>query len=89
LHDSVRCLDKIVRNLKIVVPPQQIRLAVEVNVKDKFKRMLDKTFQHNTFVRKAMAGDWKNYFTEEHRQIFKEIAGDILVKLEYEKDLNW
>jgi hypothetical protein len=41
------------------------------------------------FYRKGIAGDWKNHFGDEEKQIFKEIAGDMLVQLGYEKDLSW
>lgn len=39
--------------------------------------------------RKGIAGDWRNVFTAEDRRIFKESAGDLLVKLGYEKDDDW
>lgn len=39
--------------------------------------------------RKGVAGDWKNVFTERDKQIFKEHAGDSLVKLGYESDNDW
>lgn len=39
--------------------------------------------------RKGIAGDWRNVFTEEDKRIFKEQAGDLLVKLGYEKDHDW
>lgn len=39
--------------------------------------------------RKGVAGDWKEAFTEEDKRVFKEIAGDLLVKLGYEEDDNW
>ena len=42
-----------------------------------------------SFLRKGVAGDWKNVFTEQDRQIFKEAAGDLLVELDYEKDYDW
>jgi hypothetical protein len=40
-------------------------------------------------VRKGVAGDWKGVFTERDREIFKEVAGEMLVELGYEKDLSW
>lgn len=40
-------------------------------------------------ARKSIASDWRNVFTERDRQIFKEEAGDLLIKLGYEKDDNW
>lgn len=42
-----------------------------------------------SFLRKGVAGDWKNVFTKRDRQIFKEEAGDLLVRLGYEEDLEW
>ena len=39
--------------------------------------------------RKGTIGDWRNHFTEEHKRVFKEIAGDLLVELGYERDTNW
>ncbi len=39
--------------------------------------------------RKGVAGDWKNVFTERDKEIFKEHAGDSLVKLGYESDNDW
>ena len=32
---------------------------------------------------------WKRYFTDEHKKVFKDIAGDLLIELGYEKDYNW
>ena len=39
--------------------------------------------------RKGIAGDWKNVFTERDKFIFKEVAGDLLIELGYEKDKTW
>ena len=39
--------------------------------------------------RKGIVGDWKNYLKESHKSRFKEVAGDKLVELEYETDLDW
>ncbi len=42
-----------------------------------------------SFVRKGVAGDWKNYFTPELESLFKEKAGELLVNLKYEDDHSW
>ena len=34
-------------------------------------------------------GGWKEFFTEEHKRLFKEVAGDLLVKLAYEENNSW
>ncbi len=39
--------------------------------------------------RSGKTGEWKKYFTAEHKKIFKDAAGELLVKLGYEKDDNW
>ena len=35
------------------------------------------------------SGKWKNFFNNEHKDLFKKYAGDLLVNLGYENDLNW
>ncbi len=39
--------------------------------------------------RAGKTGGWREFFTEEHKQLFKEVAGDLLVRLEYEKNNDW
>ena len=39
--------------------------------------------------RSGKTGEWKKYFKDEHKQLFKDIAGDLLIQLGYEKDKNW
>jgi hypothetical protein len=41
------------------------------------------------FYRKGIAGDWKNHFSDEDKRSFKKLAGDMLIRLGYEKDLDW
>lgn len=39
--------------------------------------------------RKGKVGSWREEFTSEHKAAFKEIAGQFLVELGYEKNLDW
>jgi sulfotransferase 6B1 len=39
--------------------------------------------------RSGKTGGWVHHFTEEHKSLFKEVAGDLLVRLGYEKDNDW
>lgn len=39
--------------------------------------------------RVGKTGGWKEYFTEEHKALFKDVAGDLLVRLGYEADNDW
>lgn len=43
----------------------------------------------SSFARKGISGDWRNHFTAEHKARFKELAGDLLIDLGYERDHNW
>lgn len=39
--------------------------------------------------RSGKTGGWREHFTEDHKSLFKDIAGDLLVNLGYEKDNDW
>ena len=39
--------------------------------------------------RSGKTGGWKEHFTEGHRELFKDVAGDLLVRLGYEKNNDW
>ena len=39
--------------------------------------------------RSGKTGGWRKYFTVEHKKLFKDVAGDLLVKLSYEKNNDW
>jgi len=39
--------------------------------------------------RSGKTGGWTNHFTDEHKKLFKDISGDLLVKLGYEENNNW
>jgi hypothetical protein len=43
----------------------------------------------SSFLPKGQAGNWTRLFTARDKALFKEIAGDVLVKWGYEKDKNW
>lgn len=56
--------------------------AVEI-LKDQIDPQRSPTF------RTGKTGGWKEAFSPENKQIFKEIAGGLLITLGYEKDYNW
>jgi hypothetical protein len=39
--------------------------------------------------RSGKTGAWREHFMEEHKKLFKSVAGDLLIRLGYEKDNNW
>lgn len=44
---------------------------------------------NNTFVRKGIVGDWKNWFTRESKILFARYAGEALNRLGYENNYDW
>ncbi len=58
---------------------EQIIDALETNIDPK---------RSPTF-RSGKTGEWKKYFKPEHKKIFKDVAGELLVQLAYEKDDDW
>lgn len=69
--------------------------ALESPIKEEMASNPDETWQAKrnesiaSFLPKGHAGNWRNMFTEKDKQLFKEIAGEMLVKWGYEKDFNW
>ena len=43
----------------------------------------------SNFLRKGIAGDWKNYFNEEAKDVFKKYGGSMLIQLGYEENNEW
>jgi hypothetical protein len=39
--------------------------------------------------RAGKTGGWRVYFTDEHKKLFKDVAGELLVELGYEKSNDW
>jgi len=39
--------------------------------------------------RKGIPGDWKNYFTDQQKDLYRDLSGKLLITCGYEKDNNW
>jgi len=39
--------------------------------------------------RSGKTGGWRQLFTDDHRNLFKDVAGDLLIRLGYEKSNDW
>jgi len=66
-----------------------VQRCVESNRFENLARRQVGTEDSASFFRKGVAGDWRSVFTERDKAIYKEIAGDVLIELGYEKDNNW
>jgi hypothetical protein len=83
IHDRAgtlnRLLDHFLARVPLTTPRETILAALEAAINPK---------KSPTF-RSGKTGEWKKHFKDEHKTLFKEIAGDLLIQLGYEKDRNW
>lgn len=69
--------------------------ALEKTIKAEMESNPDEEWQAKrnegiaSFLPKGQAGNWQRLFTEKDKSVFKEVAGELLIKWNYEKDSNW
>ncbi len=86
--DPVSELKKILRFIGADIDEDLVEKTVAL-MSFKNQQKLEKDKQGGKFYRKGIIGDWKNHFDENHKETFRSIAGDTLMALGYEKDMNW
>jgi len=73
-----------------IVELRKIANALHLDVTDKqLLEAFDASFGKGIIFTKGKAGTWKEYFSQENKNNFKQHLGDILIELGYEKDYNW
>ena len=83
IHDRDRTLNNIIDHFLARVPLQADREPLLESLETSINPSKSPTF------RSGKTGEWKKHFTDEHKKIFKDVAGDLLIRLGYEKDNNW
>jgi sulfotransferase family protein len=83
INDRASTLTRITKHLLTRAPLPSTRQLILDSLESSINPAKSPTF------RSGKTGEWKKHFTEEHKKIFKEVAGDLLVRLGYEKDNNW
>jgi hypothetical protein len=68
-----------VRGFDLTVPPEQAIETLKAGIKP----------QKSGTFRKGQTGNWREHFTEVNKARFKEVTGDLLVRLGYEEDGDW
>ncbi len=68
---------------------RSVRRCVSAASFEKLARGRKRGQEAASFFRKGIAGDWKNVFTEQDKQYFKAVAGDLLIELGYEENNDW
>lgn len=56
---------------------------------ERLDEIIQNLFGGTATFREGKIGSWKQHFTEEHKRQFKAVAGQLLIDLGYEKDMNW
>jgi len=90
LTDTINVLGQAIHKV-CNVQPDENRLR-EISEKYSFKNQSGRNpgdENELSFLRKGIAGDWKNYFSKEAGQVFNKFAGNELIKLGYEIDDSW
>jgi sulfotransferase 6B1 len=83
INDRAPALARIMEHFLARVPiraPRQLIL-------DSLETSIDP--QRSPTFRSGKTGEWKKYFTKEHTKIFKDVAGDLLIRLGYESANDW
>jgi len=83
IHDRVGTLNHIIDHFLVRVPLKADRSKLLESLETSINPSKSPTF------RSGKTGEWKKYFTDEHKKIFNDIAGDLLIKLGYERDNDW
>ncbi len=72
-------LDHFLDRVPLPTPREAMLLSLESSINP----------QRSPTFRSGKTGEWKKYFTEDHKRLFKDMAGDLLVGLGYEEDKDW
>ena len=68
----------------------RIANAIHVKItKQIWEKIGEELFGDSKTFRKGIIGEWKEYFTEEHKTAFKKSMGTLLIQMGYESDNNW
>jgi len=62
---------------------------LNIHSETKIKECINNLFAGTYTFREGKIGSWKKYFSNENKEQFKKIAGNVLISLGYEKDNNW
>ena len=83
IHDRAatltRIMDHLLSRASLPTSRQLILDSLETSINPK---------KSPTF-RSGKTGEWKKYFTDEPKELFKKVGGDLLIKLGYEKNSEW
>lgn len=83
IQDRPGTLNRILDHLLVRAPLPVSRQLILDSLESSINPKRSPTF------RSGKTGEWKKHFTPEHKKVFKDVAGDLLIRLGYEKNDYW
>lgn len=83
INDRPAALARILEHLLVRAPLPASRQLILDNLEASINPSRSPTF------RSGKTGEWKQHFNEENKKLFKEVAGELLIRLGYEKTNDW
>ncbi len=83
VNDRAATLNRIIDHFLTRVPLTTPRNVILDSLESSINPGKSPTF------RSGRTGEWKKFFMPEHKKIFKDVAGELLIKLGYEKNNDW
>lgn len=80
---------RLIKYCEIDVPQDRLDAIVGHNVFERVTGRPRGEEDVKSHLRRGIAGDWRNHFTDKIKDRFKRRYGHVLIKTGYEKDLNW
>lgn len=74
-----RIVDHFLNRVPLPIPRARIRDALESSINP----------SRSPTFRSGRTGEWRKYFKDEHKRLFKDVAGELLIRLGYEKSNDW
>ncbi len=76
-EDQLEEIKKIASHIGVALSPERI------------EEIADNLFGNTDTFEKGQIGNWREWFSEEQKKMFKKKSGNLLITLGYEKNLEW
>lgn len=74
-----KIMEHFLRRVPLSLPRERVLAGLEASINP----------SRSPTFRSGKTGEWRRYFSPEHKALFKAVSGEMLVKLGYERDNNW
>jgi hypothetical protein len=89
LADTFGVMRRVFDHFEVGLSDERVRAIVAAHTFERATGRAAGEEDAEQFNRKGISGDWRNHFSPEQVRAFKERAGERLIELGYETDLDW